>query len=104
MVLDISSKHIKEHVKVIKGVLKNLGAEKIPIIFVLNKVDLISEESDIISISKDYKGSVIISAKRHLMLSKLKKVIIKKMEENYQTLEIQLPYSEEEPFLKLKTH
>lgn len=102
MVLDISSEYIEDHAKVIKSVLKSIGAKKIPTVYVLNKVDLISEEKKINSISNNYRDSVIISAKRHLMLSKLKKVIIKKMEENYQTLDIQLSYSEGKTISQIK--
>lgn len=102
MVLDISSEYIEDHVKVIKGVLESIGAKKIPTLYVLNKVDLISQEKKIISISNNYEDSVIISAKRHLMLSKLKKAIIKKMEENYQTLDIRLPYSEGRTISQIK--
>jgi len=102
MVLDISSNYMEDHVKVIKSVLNSIGAKKIPTVYVLNKVDLISEEKKINSISNNYENSVIISAKRHLMLSKLKKVIVKKMEENYETLDIQLPYSEGRTISQIK--
>lgn len=36
------------------------------------------------------------------MLSKLKRAIIKKMEENYQTLDIRLPYSEGRTISQIK--
>ena len=43
VVLDISSLQIKDHVNTIADVLKEMGANEIPIIQVLNKVDLISD-------------------------------------------------------------
>ena len=93
MVLDISSKKINEHVIVINEVLKSIGADKIPIIYVLNKVDLINDNGIIEKVKKDYNDSVIISAKRHLRLSKLKKSIITQMEKDYETIDLELPYS-----------
>jgi len=93
MVLDISSKKINEHVIVINEVLKSIGADKIPIIYVLNKVDLINDNGIIEKVKRDYNDSVIISAKRHLMLSKLKKSIITQMEKDYETIDLELPYS-----------
>lgn len=93
MVLDISSKKINEHVIVINEVLKSIGADKIPIIYVLNKVDLINDNGIIEKVKRDYNDSVIISAKRHLRLSKLKKSIITQMEKDYETIDLELPYS-----------
>ena len=93
MVLDISSKKINEHVIVINEVLKSIGADKIPIIYVLNKVDLINDNGIIEKVKRDYNDSVIISAKKHLMLSKLKKSIITQMEKDYETIDLELPYS-----------
>ena len=93
MVLDISSKKINEHVIVINEVLKSIGADKIPIIYVLNKVDLINDNGIIEKVKRDYNDSVIISAKRHLRLSKLKKNIITQMEKDYETIDLELPYS-----------
>jgi GTP-binding protein HflX len=102
MVLDISSKYIEDHVKVIKNVLESIGAGKIPTLYVLNKVDIISEEKNIKLISDSYRDSIVISAKRHLMLSNLKQAIIKVMEKNYQTVDIQLPYSEGKTISQIK--
>ena len=93
MVLDISSKKINEHVIVINEVLKSIGADKIPIIYVLNKVDLINDNGIIEKVKRHYNDSVIISAKRHLRLSKLKKNIITQMEKDYETIDLELPYS-----------
>jgi len=102
MVLDISSEQIKDHSVVIQDVLKSIGADKIPIINVLNKVDLISENAMIEKIKKEFSDSIIISAQRHLRLSQLKGQIIKRMEENYQTLDVELSYSQGKMIAKIK--
>ena len=102
MVLDISSEQIKDHSVVIQDVLKSIGADKIPIINVLNKVDLISENAMIEKIRKEFSDSIIISAQRHLRLSQLKGQIIKRMEENYQTLDVELSYSQGKMIAKIK--
>lgn len=102
MVLDISSHYLKDHIEVIKEVLDGLGAKNIPLIYVLNKVDLITENEKLNAVARDFDDSVIISAKRHLMLSKLKEAIIKKMEKDYQTFNIQLSYSEGRAIAQIK--
>ena len=102
MVLDVSSDYLKDHIGVIKEVLDGLGAKNIPLIYVLNKVDLITDNEKLNTIVRDFDNSVIISAKRHLMLSKLKEAIIKKMEKDYQTFNIKLSYSEGKAIAKIK--
>ena len=102
MVLDVSSDYIKDHIKVIKEVLDSLGAKNIPLIYVLNKVDLITENEKLNVVARDFDDSVIISAKRHLMLSKLKEAIIEKIEKDYQTLNIKLSYSEGRRIAQIK--
>ena len=102
MVLDVSSDYLKDHIRVIKEVLDGLGAKNIPLIYVLNKVDLITDNEKLNTIVRDFDNSVIISAKRHLMLSKLKEAIIEKMEKDYQTFNIKLSYSEGKAIAKIK--
>ena len=102
MVLDVSSDYLKDHIGVIKEVLDGLGAKNIPHIYVLNKVDLITDNEKLNTIVRDFDNSVIISAKRHLMLSKLKEAIIEKMEKDYQTFNIKLSYSEGKAIAQIK--
>ena len=94
MVLDMSSPQVKDHVKTIEDVLKELGADDIPALHVLNKVDLISDGNMIEKLQRAFPGSVTISAHRHLRLSELKSGILEKMEENYQTVDLELPYEQ----------
>jgi GTP-binding protein HflX len=81
-------------VKTIEDVLKELGADGIPALHVLNKVDLISDGNMIEKLQRAFPGSVTISAHRHLRLSELKSGILEKMEENYQTVDLELPYEQ----------
>ena len=94
IVLDISSENISEHLNVINNVLSEIGADRIPHIIVLNKVDLLSSSNQIDKIRHPFPGSLIISAGQHLMLSRLKNRIIEHMEENYQTIELKFSYNE----------
>ena len=41
-----------------------------------------------------FVNSVNISAEHHLMISELKKKIVEKMESNFQTVELQIPYKD----------
>ena len=94
IVLDMSSENISGHLNVINNVLSEIGADGIPHIIALNKVDLLSSSNQIDKIQYSFPGSLIISAGQHLMLSRLKNRIIEHMEKNYQTIELKFSYNE----------
>lgn len=94
MVLDISSPQIKEHVNTIVDVLKEMGANEIPIIEVLNKVDLISDGTMIEKLQRSFPRSITISAQNHLRLSDIKQRVIKMMDSNYKTVDLEFSYDD----------
>ena len=87
-VLDISNHQIMDHLETIQKVLEGLGAGSIKNIIVLNKLDLIKDDTLLEKINTKLPNSVMISAREHLMLTKLKSKIIEVMEENYTTMDI----------------
>ena len=93
IVLDISSTEIEDHLNIINNVLEDMGANDVPVLHVLNKVDKISDDK-IEKVKRSFVDSVIISAQHHLMISELKKKIVEKMESNFQTVELQIPYED----------
>jgi len=94
VMLDISSSQIEDHFQTIENVLKDMGAQEIPQILVLNKVDLISDRNMIEKRQREFPNSVTVSAQQHLRLSELKSRILGKMEENFQTIDLEFPYDQ----------
>ena len=94
VMLDISSPQIEDHIQTIDEVLKEMGADQIPKIIVLNKVDLISDGNMIEKRQRLIPDSVTISAQQHLRLSELRSRILEKMEENFQTIDLEFPYDQ----------
>ena len=94
IVLDISSTEIEEHLETINNVLQQMGANEVPLLHVLNKVDKISDNRKIAKVKRLFINPVVISAEHHLMISDLRKRIIEKMESNFQTIEIKIPYGD----------
>ena len=94
VMLDISSSQIEDHFQTIENVLKEMGAQKIPQILVLNKVDLISDGNMIEKRQREFPNSVTVSAQQHLRLSELRSRIIGKMEENFQTIDLEFSYDQ----------
>ena len=94
IVLDASSKQINEHMNTINNVLNELGANDIKTLIVLNKIDLVTTRNRIKYLRSNYPDAVMISATDHLRINKLINRIIKIMNDEYETIEISIPYSE----------
>ena len=94
IVLDASSKHINEHMNTINNVLNELGANDIKTLIVLNKLDLLTTRNRIKYLRSNYPDAVMISAIDHLRINKLINRIIDIMNDEYETIEISIPYSE----------
>lgn len=92
--LDVSSPHILEHAETIESVLKDLGAHTIPILYVLNKLDLISDDNMVLKLQRRFPNSVMISAKDHLRLGELKKRVVALMEREYETIDLSFSFGD----------
>jgi len=91
IVLDASSDYILDHYKTIVEVLKDIGANKETII-VLNKIDKITSKHKFSFLKNTFPDGIFISALDQLRIESLINSIIDKMDKDYRTIEIKLPY------------
>ena len=91
IVLDASSDYILDHYKTIVEVLKDIGANKETII-VLNKIDKITSKYKFSFLKNTFPDGIFISALDQLRIESLINSIIDKMDKDYKTIEIKLPY------------
>jgi len=92
IVVDMSSPFMKDHLDTIQSVLKELEADKLPQLLVLNKADLVSDATAIGESALAFPESVAISALESLRINQLKEKILEIMEKNFQTIEIEVSY------------
>ena len=92
MVLDASSSIMVEHLETIRDVLSELGAGPIPEISVLNKIDLITDKNMVKKLQRQFPDAVAVSALQHLRLNELRSKILRTMENDYETVDLQIPY------------
>jgi len=92
-VLDVSHPRIKQHDQAVGVVLKELGAEDKPIITVLNKIDVLNDQSWLGQIKNEFNGSIAISAKTRQNLEELLKSIQNCFAEKLLVLEISIPHT-----------
>ena len=92
IVLDASSPILTEHVDTIRDVLKELGADQIAEISVLNKIDLVTDENLLKMIQRQFPNAVAVSGLQHLRLDSLRSRILSVMENDHETVDLQIPY------------
>ena len=92
MVLDASSSIMVEQLETIRDVLSELGAGHMPEISVLNKIDLITDKNMVKKLQRQFPDAVAVSALQHLRLNELRSKILRTMENDYETVDLQIPY------------
>jgi len=92
IVLDASSPILTEHVDTIRDVLKELGADQIAEISVLNKIDLVTDENLFKMIQRQFPNAVAVSGLQHLRLDSLRSRILSVMENDHETVDLHIPY------------
>ena len=75
-IVDASDEHYREHIQVTEETLRELGAEKIPCIYVMNKADLIMEKEELPRIDGN---KIFMSARDGIGLQELLQMIKKRV-------------------------
>jgi len=94
IVLDASSIQVQDHYKTINEVLKEIGADDKRHLIVLNKVDLVEDEQTFINLKNYFSEATFVSALNKLRLEKLLRSVQTILDEGYQTVEMEISYSE----------
>lgn len=92
-VLDVSNRRVYECNQAVLSVLRELKADKKPMIIALNKIDLLDDKTWLQRLKEDFDNSVAISAKNKENLDSL----LEKVQENFADrmtyLELKIPHS-----------
>lgn len=100
-VLDGADPHIEQHIETTENVLREIDADKIPRILVLNKADLIEEEMDRLILKKTYPDGVLVSALDKTRVDHLREVIKDHFQSKFVTDSTLLPYDRAELLSKI---
>ena len=93
LVLDASSPHVIDHFKTINNVLEEISAGDKRSLIVLNKIDLVEDINALNQLKQSFTEAVMISALDQLRLDDLLNSIQSIMDENFQTIEVDIPFS-----------
>ena len=90
MLLDASSKQVKDEEEVVSELLSSLGCQGIPTVTVMNKCDLLDDGGQ----SLIRHGRVVISAKNKTGLSRLLEAVSKALPETARRQRLLIPFSD----------
>ena len=94
IVLDASSPSVLEHYRIIRNVLVEIQADKIPYLIVFNKLDTMDQEIQLEYLKNKFPDGIFISAQDCLGLDAFLHKIKIEMEECYSTAELFVPYEQ----------
>ena len=94
IVLDASSPSVLEHYRVIRNVLIEIKADKIPYLIVFNKLDRLERDTQLEYLKNKLPEGLFISAQDRLGLDAFLHKIKMEMEECYSTAEFFVPYEQ----------
>jgi GTP-binding protein HflX len=97
-VVDFSSPNYKQMMEVTNQVLKEIGVENIPVIYVYNKADLID-----FSIPLVEQNAITISAQKRIGIPELLELIRTTLFRDYQRYKIMIPYDQDRLIANLKS-
>lgn len=93
-VVDASNPNIEQHIATTEKVLKEIGAEKISQILVLNKIDLVEEKMDRLILAKTYPDSILTSSHDPDKVESLREKIKAHFYQSFIQEEVILPYDQ----------
>ncbi|WP_449186983.1 GTPase HflX [Zhurongbacter thermophilus] len=91
IILDATDENYKDKLRVVKGVLKEIGAEKLPLMLVFNKIDLLDKE-DLEDLKREYTDALFVSAKTGEGIDKLLEAVDEKLFGESISAEVFVPY------------
>ncbi len=99
-VIDFSDPNYKDHIRVTKETLKEIGASDVPVLYVYNKADMATDEE--MTLPKITPESIYLSAKNQQGLKELTDEICKRVYSDQKKCELLIPYAKGDLFSYLK--
>lgn len=92
--IDVTHQSASEHSEAVLQTLHDIDADHIPILTVLNKIDLLPDPKSALDMSTELASSVAISALKGYGISELLAAVNQQLFETYTPLTVRLPYNE----------
>lgn len=93
-VVDVTHPQAMAHVEAVHNTLREIGADQIPSLPVMNKIDRLDEPSQALQKMEGFPGAVAISALKGDGIDSLLESVQEKLFEMYESLTVDLPYNQ----------
>jgi GTP-binding protein HflX len=93
-VIDINHQNAYAQSEAVLETLKDIGADHIPVLTVMNKIDLLEDPNQAKENLAEFEDAVAISASEGLGFEELTELISEKLFETFESIKVELPYSE----------
>ena len=90
-VVDASLPSMEEQISTVENVLRQIGADHIPVLMVFNKIDLPHSKTILLAFKRRYHNAVLVSAHQRSGLEELRQAIRAAAEQGLQTLRVRYP-------------
>jgi GTP-binding protein HflX len=91
-VVDISHPNFKEQLRVAEELLREMGAEELPMVLVFNKIDRITEDNTLGQMKRQYPEAVFVSCQQGMGMDDLRAAIVREYEANLLPYRVELKY------------
>jgi len=91
-VVDISHPNFKEQLRVAEELIRELGAEELPIVLVFNKIDRLAEKDAVGHMKRQYPEAVFVSCQEGVGMDDLRNAIVREYEANLLPYRVELKY------------
>jgi len=91
-VVDISHPNFKEQLRVAEELLREMGAEELPMVLVFNKIDRMAEDNTLGHMKRQYPEAVFVSCQQGLGMDDLREAIVREYEANLLPYRVELKY------------
>ncbi len=101
-VVDISHPNFRDQLRIAEELLREMGAEELPVVLVFNKIDRITDDNTVGHMKRQYPEAVFVSCRQGLGMDDLRKAIVKKYEANLLPYRIELKYPQNNLIQKIR--
>lgn len=91
-VVDISHPNFREQLRIAEELIREIGAEEIPMVLVFNKIDRLEDDNITDNMKRQYPKAVFVSCQQGTGMDDLREAIVREYEENLLPYRVELKY------------
>lgn len=103
-VVDISHPNFKDQLRIAEELIREMGAEELPVVLVFNKIDRMTEDDTVGHMKRQYPEAVFVSCQRGIGMDDLRKAIVKEYEANLLPYRVELKYPQNSLIQNIRKH